>query len=130
MQQAQRLLDGGMAMLNVDMMGEKLRKLREESGFKQSQIAEYLNVDQSYISRFEKNERSLSTDLIEKLSNLFGCSKKFFLTGNDRLKPLPFALRASNITTDDLVTIAAINKIALNLRNMESLIKGKGKEEE
>ncbi len=111
-------------MCNIDMMGEKIKKLREESGLKQSQIAEYLNVDQSYISRFEKNERPLSVDILEKLSNLFGCSIEYFTTNNDKYKPLPFALRATSITADDLVTVAAINKIALNLRSMESLMKG------
>jgi len=111
--------------LNYDLIGEKFKKIREDSGLTQAQIANYLNVDQSYISRYEKNERQLSVDLLEKLSNLFGCSTEYFTSPeNNKYKSLPFALRAKNITTEDLKTIAAINKIALNLRSMESLLKG------
>jgi transcriptional regulator with XRE-family HTH domain len=111
-------------MLNFNFVGEKFKRLREESGLTQGQVAEYLNVNQSYISRYEKNERQLSVDLLEKLSNLFGCSIDYFTSDDSQYKPIPFALRASCITSEDLETIAAINKIALNLRSMENILKG------
>lgn len=110
-------------MLNFDMVGEKFKKLRDESGLTQGQIAEYLNVNQSYISRYESNERKLSVDLLEKLSNLFGCSIEYFTSDDCQYNPLPIALRANCITVEDLETVAAINKIALNLRNMEEILK-------
>jgi len=109
-------------MLNLTLVGERFKKLREESGLSQKQIAGYLNVDQSYISRYEKNERQLSLDMLEKLSNLFGCSIEYFISEDSAYKPLPFALRATHVTSEDLETVAAINKIALNLRDMQSLL--------
>lgn len=102
----------------------KFRRLREESGLTQGQIADYLGVNQSYISRYEKDERQLSAELLEKLSNLFGCPIDYFTSEDSHYTPFPFALRASGITSEDLHTVAAINKIALNLREMESLLKG------
>lgn len=111
-------------MLMYEFNGEKLKKLRDESGLSQGQIAKYLNVDQSYISRYEKNERQLSATMLEKISNLFGCPIEYFVTENFDYKPLPFALRASSIDVEDLEAISAINKIALNLRNMDNLLKG------
>ncbi len=111
-------------MLNFSQIGEKFKKLREESGLTQGQIAGYLGVNQSYISRYEKDERQLSTELLEKLSTLFGCSINYFTSEDSQYTPLPFALRASSITSEDLHTVAAINKIALNLREMEGLLKG------
>jgi len=110
-------------MLNFNSVGEKFKKLREESGLTQGQIAEYLSVNQSYISRYEKNERQLSADLLEKLSNFFGCSIDYFTSDDSPYSPLPFALRATCITSEDFETIAAINKIALNLRDMENISK-------
>jgi len=111
-------------MLNFNLIGEKFKRLREESGLTQAQIAEYLGVDQSYISRYEKNERQLSVDLLEKLSNLFGCPVEYFTSEDSQYTPLSFALRATGITSEDLETVAAINKIALNLRDMKNLLKG------
>ena len=41
-------------MLNYDLVGKKFKVLREQCGFTQEQLAQYLNVDQSYISKCEK----------------------------------------------------------------------------
>ena len=41
-------------MLNFELIGKRFNELREGSRFTQSQIAEYLGVDQSYISKCEK----------------------------------------------------------------------------
>ncbi|MDI6706800.1 MAG: helix-turn-helix transcriptional regulator, partial [Bacillota bacterium] len=65
-------------MLNYDLVGKKFKVLREQCRFTQEQLAQYLNVDQSYISKCEKNERQFSVDILEKAGNLFGCSLEYF----------------------------------------------------
>lgn len=109
-------------MLNFEWVGKKFKELREQSGLTQGQLAEYLNVDQSYISKCEKNERQFSVDILEKAGNLFGCGVDYFINGESKYSPMPFALRANSITTEDLETIAVVNKLALNLRYMEELL--------
>jgi len=111
-------------MLNFDLVGKKFKALREQCGFTQGQLAEYLNVDQSYISKCEKNERQFSVDILEKAGNLFGCSLEYFTNDATEYSPATIALRAKAVTAEDLETIATINKIALNLRYMEGLLKG------
>lgn len=111
-------------MLNFELIGKRFSELRNRSGITQSQLAEYLDVDQSYISKCEKNERQFSADILEKAAELFGCTVDYFVNESCEYAPIPIALRAKSITTEDLNTIAAINKIALNLRFMEELIKG------
>ena len=108
-------------MINYDKIGEKLKLLREENGFKQRDIAAYLNVDQSYVSKYEKNERQLSTASIEKLSKLFGCPEEYLLLDDYDYESLPIAFRAKKIFGEDLENIAVINTIALNLINMNKL---------
>ena len=114
-------LEGGVTMLSI---GEKFSLLRNRSGLTQSQIAEYLDVDQSYISKCEKNERQFSVDILEKAAALLGCPIEYFTDETSQFAPIPIALRAKSVTTEDLATIAAINKIALNLRFMEGLLEG------
>lgn len=111
-------------MLNFDLVGKKFKVLREQSGFTQGQLAEYLNVDQSYISKCEKNERQFSVDILEKAGDLFGCSLEYFTNDETEYSPAAIALRAKAVTAEDLETIATMNKIALNLRYMEGLLKG------
>ena len=116
------ILKGGGAMLNFGLIGKRFSELRNRNGFTQSQIASFLEVDQSYISKCEKNERQFSIDVLERAAELFGCTVDYFGNESCEFEQIPIALRAKNITTEDLSTIAAMNKIALNLRFMESLL--------
>jgi len=111
-------------MLNGELVAKRFNELREKSGFTQSQVAKYLQVDQSYISKCEKNERKFSIDILQKAANLFGCPIDYFTNEKSSYSPLPIALRADSVEVEDLETIAAVNKIALNLRYMEELLKG------
>ncbi|MCL6588777.1 MAG: helix-turn-helix domain-containing protein [Firmicutes bacterium] len=111
-------------MLNFDLIGKRFQELRVKSGLTQAQVAEYLNVGPSYISECEKNERQFSADILEKAGHLFGCPIDYFTGGQSNHVPISVALRAEGITAGDLETIAAINKLALNLRYMEGLLKG------
>jgi transcriptional regulator with XRE-family HTH domain len=48
-----------------DLLRDLLKKARESKGISQSQLAETLDVPQSYVSKYETGERRL--DLIETL---------------------------------------------------------------
>lgn len=101
--------------------GEKIKNLRSKIGFSQAQIANYLDVDQSYISKIESGEREISTDIIKKLSELFGVTVKSIIE-EDSPAGLKVAFRTSSFENDDLKAIAVINRIALNLENMERIL--------
>jgi len=111
-------------MLNTDLAGKRFKELREKSGLTQAHLAEYLDIDQSYISKFEKKERQFGTDTLQKAADLFGCSLDYFINEKvEHVAPV-IALRANSVTVEDLESIARINKIALNLRYMENLLEG------
>lgn len=106
------------------VIGNNIKKLREQIGLSQKNIAEYLNVDQSLISKIESGERSLSIDLLEKLSNLFCCPlKKLLADGSLELK-VEFAFRTNNLDEKDLFALASVNKIVMNQMTMDEMIKG------
>ncbi len=119
--------EGGAIMSStINKIGENIKALREQSGFTQSNIARYLQVDQSLISKIEKNERPITSDMLEKLSALFGVATESF---NGELVPanrILSALRASEINEDDLEAISAINRIAMNSNFMTRLLGGGG----
>jgi len=103
-------------------IGENIKALREQSGFTQSNLAKYLNVDQSLISKIEKNERSMTSDMLDKLSELFGVTNEILIKGAIPKNRISIALRSSEINEDDLETISTINRITLNLNFMTQLL--------
>ncbi|MDD3139038.1 MAG: helix-turn-helix transcriptional regulator [Lachnospiraceae bacterium] len=105
-------------------IASKIKELRTQAGFNQSVIAEYMQVDQSLISKIEKGEREASTGILKKLSELFGCKVSAIINDEENVSCLNVAFRTSGMTKDDLNSIAVINRIALNLENMQRMLEG------
>lgn len=103
-------------MRREELASKRFKALRERSNLTQGQIASFLNIDQSYISKFEKGERKLSVDAMENICDLFGCNLSYFENEDEKYVPLSIAFRSNSLQTEDLEAIAAINKIALNMR--------------
>lgn len=106
------------------IIAERIKELREGSGLNQANLADFLNVDQSLISKIENGERRLSVEMLEKLATLFGVDLSAFENVESPVAPLKFALRAGELTTADMETISAINRIALNSEFMANLLSG------
>lgn len=109
-------------MENINLVNRRFKELRESSHLSQSQIATFLNIDQSYVSKFEKGERKPSVDILEKMCNLFGCTLKYFEEENEDYTPMSIAFRSNSLQNEDLEAIAAINKVALNIRFINVLL--------
>lgn len=100
----------------------RLKKLREESKITQEQLAKYLDVDQSMITKLENGTRNLNVTLIEKICSLFGCSETYLVGEDDAYIPLNFSFRSSRIQPEDLESIAVVNKIVMNIRYMNEMM--------
>ena len=100
----------------------RLKQLRKESKITQEQLAKYLDVDQTMITKLENGTRSMNVTIIEKICNLFGCSDACLMGEDDTYIPLNFAFRSNGIQTEDLESVAAVNKIVMNIRYMNEMI--------
>ena len=105
------------------LIGQKVKALREKAGLSQAQIAQFLGVDQSNISKCEKGERQFQVDHLERLGSLFGLSLGDLMNEDVSVAPLQIAFRADGMQIDDLQAIADIQKIALNLEQMSVLLR-------
>lgn len=100
--------------------GKILRSLREAHQITQVKLADYLNLCQSEIEKFENNEVSLSMDQLEKCAVLFSC-KLQTLYNEEELDvdcKTTYPTQGHDI---DLQTMAMINRIAMNLSLMEEI---------
>ena len=109
-------------MVNLVEIGKRIKSLREDSKLTQIKVADYLSLDQSMIAKIEKGERNITSDVIEKLSTLFCCTVEYILSGENKKQELTVSFRTSNLTSDDLKSLAIVNKIVLNQFKMDSIL--------
>ena len=57
----------------------KLKELREENNFTQTQIAKHLNIKQNTYSQYENEKRQLPIDVLIKLSRFYKVSTDYIL---------------------------------------------------
>ena len=101
---------------------EKLKMMREKAGLRQGQIADYLGVTQTFISKVETGERNPTVDQLESVGNLYGYSLAAFADTEEDIHPIQFAFRAQDVSQEDLHIIADIGKIAINSRFMTKIL--------
>lgn len=107
--------------MDLVKIGKKIKELRENSGLSQSNVAQFLSLDQSMIAKIEKGERNISLHLLERISTLFCCSLKDVLVNNDLRPNLTISFRAKETSPEDLESLLVINKIAINQFEMDEI---------
>ena len=113
-------------MMKRITIGQKVKALRKKAGLNQGQIAQFLGVDQSTISKCEKGKRSFQVNHLERLGDLFGVSLGDLMNEEMPVTPLRIAFHVGRMQVDDLNTIADVQKIILNLDQMHALLQGQG----
>ena len=59
----------------METIGEKIRELREQNKMPLRRLAALLDLDQSTLSKIERNERQANRRLIEKIAEIFKANK-------------------------------------------------------
>ena len=101
---------------------EAVNQLLSFNDYSQEQLAKYLGVERSTISKWKHNTRYPNTEQFEKLCDLYGIDPFDLLSGKN-VTPLKHSFRKNDDV--DLEVIANINKIAVALEYMEELVDGK-----
>jgi len=85
-------------------VGPRVRRLREQYGWNQAQLAERLTLSLSYVSQIENNQRPVTAGVLLKLAETFGGDIAQFSEEQDRrqLTELDFALRDRSLRSEPL----------------------------
>ena len=81
--------------------GDKLKKLRQQEGLSQQQLADRLGFTKSVISYYELHERFPSPDVLIKLSSIFHVSTDYLLG----LEKKGECIDLSGLDEEDIITI-------------------------
>lgn len=94
-------------------INNRIKEIREKRGYTKKNTADFLNVEQDMISKIENGEQPLTLNMLNSLSELFGVPMSSF-SNDTTISPINFAMQTSDLTSNDLRAIAAINRIAMN----------------
>ena len=56
-------------------LGSKLKELREAKGLVQREVGAVIGLDGTYISKIEKNDKSVNRDHLSVLADFFSCDE-------------------------------------------------------
>lgn len=112
-------------MTDIDkVVGGNIKRFRKQHAFTQGDVAEYLGLDQTMVSKIESGERSIGVAALEKLGDLFFCALDDFLCEPGQAVPCrEIAFRANGLSGKDMEGLAAIGRIVRNLEEMTLLEK-------
>lgn len=102
-------------------VGQRLKQLREEHSYSQTQVAEYLGIDQSNLSKIERGERNFKLSSLIKLCSLYNCSQDYILCRSDEYDKSNIAFRTDGKV--DLKVIAKANETMNYLKLLRKIEK-------
>lgn len=109
------------SQVDYKRLGNNIKTIREKENITQSEVASFLGVDQSMISKYEQGERVISADSLEKLATLFCCPIKDLLSMQSIVPKGKVAFRTDDLTFDDNCILAEVNAIILNQLEMDEM---------
>ena len=105
----------------INSMGERLKKLRQQYGYTQQQVADYLHIDQSNYSKIEHGKRRLGTiRQVQDLCILYDCTEEYILCESDDYIPQEWSGMMKKM---DLNVIAQMNETVRFLRMLRKIEK-------
>ena len=71
-----------------NILGERIRTLRERAGMKQTDLSKYLNISNSTLSQYETGQRVPSDEIKIKIANRFDVTVGYLLGTESSVRPL------------------------------------------
>lgn len=65
----------------MESFGERLKRLREERGMTQEELADRLNIARSLLARYENGMRMPTALTVRQMRDILGTSCDYLLTG-------------------------------------------------
>lgn len=105
------------------IMRENIKRLRKQEGYSVEQMAKFIGVDSDFYEEFEDSNlyKKLSIGQLEDICDLFGVTVQM-ITGDKDITPIEYKNYAGELGVEGMTAVASINRIAKNIREMNSLL--------
>lgn len=103
------------------IVGRNLKALREANKYTQEKVSEFLGIRRSAYANYEAGEREAPLEVLEKACQLFGCELNVLFSEDESVihGMIVCAFRAEDVTTQDMVEVAAFKNVVLNYIKMQ-----------
>lgn len=82
------------------MLPNRLRVARRAKDLRQSEVAAALGVQQGFISKLERGEKSPSVEMLTRLASLYGVTESYLLGKSTKEESAEYAAPGNLIATD------------------------------
>lgn len=106
------------------IIGKNIKLVRENSGYTQKQVADYLGINRSAYANYESGERTAPLSVLEGVAKLFGVEMSLLFEA-DQSKIQSFllcAFRADSLSVDDMKQVADFKDVAMSYLKMIKLL--------
>lgn len=106
-----------------DTIATNLKKLREAARYTQDEVSQALGITRSAYSNYESGDREAPYDVLEKVSNLFGCDMYLLFEKNENADALILAsaFRLDGLSPQDSEEIIRFKDIVKSYLKMEAI---------
>ena len=107
----------------VKIIARNLKKLRETARHTQDEVAQALGISRSAYSNYESGDREVPYDIIEKISDFFGCDMTVLFEKNENIDAMILAstFRINGLEGSDAVEIMRFKDIVKSYLKMEAI---------
>lgn len=110
-------------MDSYEKIGQRLKEARDGIGLTQEQAANALGIVREQLSYYENGRREIDVVSLSKLADLYGYSINYFLDKQEHAQEEIFlAFRSNEFNTEDLPTIAWVQRFTRNLHNLNIIL--------
>ena len=103
-------------------IGNLLKRLREQCGYTQKNLAEFLGISENELFEIENGNGVITANTLYRLSSLYGVPENILASGADDISPMIPSCDTTVLQADDLKAMSAVNRIALNQNFMTGLL--------
>lgn len=105
------------------IIADNLKKFREAAKYTQDDMARALGITRSAYSNYESGAREVPYDVLEKVSDFFGCDMYILFEENKNVKAmiLASAFRLDGLTDSDRDEIMRFKDIVKSYLKMEAI---------
>lgn len=97
------------------------KKLRDNLGFTQEKVGQYLNCTREEISYYETGSREIPLSILERAADLFGVELVDFFSEEESVG-IRIAYRAEDCSVEDMTQIAQFKRIIKNYQRINRLM--------
>lgn len=106
------------------IIGKNIKLIRENSGYTQKQVAEFLGLNRSAYANYESGERMAPLSVLEGVAKLFGVEMSLLFEADQSKiqSSLLCAFRADGLSASDMKQVADFKDVAMSYLKMIKLL--------